>query len=333
MIKVKVTHPYDNWPLSRQTPKNSGIWGQCQFFINDDIKECDYWFVLDDVPNSESTICNPRNTIIITLEFPSIRPSINVRFLKQFNTIFTYSRKIKHPNVIDILSPFPWHIGVDNTNANTVDKNYKIYDSFKGQSILDKPKLISVISSNKAYTEGHKQRLKFVEALKSYFGETIDVYGRGINTFADKWEAIAPYKYHVAIENSTCKNGISEKLYDCFLGEAFPFYYGCPNANTYFSKQSFMPIDINDIEYSLKIIESSISNQDYDKSLQYIQESKTLVLDNYNIFNLMENYCSKNFSSKQSKSCVTLKPESFFIDSNDSGKKSIFDWLKLFKDW
>ena len=43
-----------------------------------------------------------------------------------------------------------------------------------------------MISSNKAFTDGHRQRLKFVEALKEHFGENIDVFGRGINSFADK---------------------------------------------------------------------------------------------------------------------------------------------------
>jgi len=330
MIKVKVTHPYGNWPLARQTPKNLGIWGECQFFINDNIEECDYWFVLDDVTNNESTICSFKNTIIITLEFPSIRPSINLRFLKQFNTVFTYSRKIDHPKVIDVLSPFPWHIGVDNTNSDTITKDYKIYDDFKSLEILDKSKLISVISSNKVYTEGHRQRLEFIEALKVYFGESIDIFGRGINSFADKWDTIAPYKYHISLENSACNNGISEKLYDCFLGESFPFYYGCPNVSTYFSNKSFISIDINDISHSLQLIESSISNQVYDKSTEYIQNSKHLVLDKYNIFSLMANYCSNNFSSRQAKSLITIRPESYFNDSSNSVNKRLFGWLKSF---
>ena len=133
MIKVKVTHPYGNWSLARQTPNNSGIWNNCQFFINDDTQECDYWFVLDDVENKESTTCNSKNIFIITLEFPSIRPNINSNFLRQFNTVFTYSRKINHPKVINVLSPFPWHVGVDNTNSDTTTtKSYKTYDDFKG---------------------------------------------------------------------------------------------------------------------------------------------------------------------------------------------------------
>ena len=212
MIKVKVTHPYRNWPLARQTPNNSGVWGDCQFFINDDIQECDYWFVFDNLFQEEKVICNPKNTIIITLEFPAIRPKINSKFLKQFDTIFSYSRQINHPRIKEILAPFPWHIGVNNTSNDTNSINYKIYDDFKARFVPEKPKLMSVISSNKAFTKGHRKRLNFVSALQEYFGKDIDVFGRGINDFSDKWDVISPYKYHISLENSSCKNGISEKL-------------------------------------------------------------------------------------------------------------------------
>lgn len=313
MIKVKITHPYGNWPLARQTPNNSGIWNNHQFFINDDIQECDYWFVFDDLLQEETALCYSENVIIITLEFPAIRPIINLNFLKQFNTVLKYSREINHPDAIDILSPFPWHIGVDNTNSETTTTNYRTYDDFKMQPVLSKSKLISVISSNKEYIEGHKKRLEFVKILKKHFGQRIDVFGRGINDFADKWDVISPYKYHISLENSSCENGISEKLYDSFLGQAFPFYYGCPNTDVYFPTKSFVQIDINNVNKTLDIIDSSISNQLYEKNIQYILEAKKLVLDKYNVFNLMTKYCI-NSSSKKSvqKNLITLKPESYF---------------------
>jgi Glycosyltransferase family 10 (fucosyltransferase) C-term len=322
MIKVKVTHPYGNWPLARQTPNNSGIWGECQFFINDDTKECDYWFVIDNLYKEESVISNPKNTIIITLEFPEIRPEINIKFLKQFDTVLTYSRQINHPKTVDIIAPFPWHIGINTTNIDTIANNYKNYDDFKMCSIADKPKLISVVSSNKKYIEGHRKRLIFVDALKDYFGERIDIFGRGINDFADKWDVIVPYKYHISIENSSCENGISEKLYDSFLGEAFPFYYGCSNTREYFPVESFVSIDINEIDKSIKIIESSISNQIYEKSVRHIRDAKCLILDKYNIFNLMNNYCINNPKKNNYKYTVRIKPESHFVETKlDTIKK------------
>ena len=36
-------------------------------------------------------------------------------------------------------------------------------------------------------------------------------------------------------------NLISEKLYDSYLGLAFPIYFGAPNSGEYFPKNSFPP--------------------------------------------------------------------------------------------
>ena len=43
-------------------------------------------------------------------------------------------------------------------------------------------------------------------------------------------------------------------LPDAFLGYTLPFYHGCPNANEYFPPESFIPIDINDLDRTADII-------------------------------------------------------------------------------
>ncbi len=258
---------------------------------------------------------------------------------KNFTSVFSSAKDkivlnlIMSPNASmdamcgDSIAPFPWHIGVNNTDSQTIISCYKVYDDFKMPSIPNKTKLISVISSDKSFTEGHRKRLKFVEGLQNHFGENIDVFGRGINDFADKWGVIAPYKYHVALENSSCDNGISEKIYDSFLGGAFPFYYGCKNISDYFSLKSFVSIDIDDIDKSIKIIESSISNQTYEISVKDIQRSKNLILDEYNIFNLMSSYCESDLTIQKNnnKNLVTkIKPESYFYNTKIQNIKKIF---------
>jgi len=200
MIKVLITHPYGNsHDQIRQTPQEKGIWGNCQFFINESIESCDFWFILDNLPNECSTFSN-NLPVFITIETPSIRPNINDRFLAQFEKVISYGRDLNHPCVIDTISPSTWLIG-------EYTKPHKIYDDFVSpipQS--NKNKLISVVSSNKSFTHGHRKRLKFVKILRNHFGENIDVYGRGINSFPDKWDVTVPYKYHVSLENSSCRN-------------------------------------------------------------------------------------------------------------------------------
>ena len=41
MLKIKLSTG-DNWPFLRQTTGSKGIWGNCQFFVNDERDESDY---------------------------------------------------------------------------------------------------------------------------------------------------------------------------------------------------------------------------------------------------------------------------------------------------
>ena len=79
-------------------------------------------------------------------------------------------------------------------------------------------------------------RLLFAEKIAEHFGSDIDWFGDGIKTIENKWEAVSNYKYHIVLENESRNFLISEKLYDSYLGLAFPFYYGGSNVNSFFSK-------------------------------------------------------------------------------------------------
>ena len=317
MIKIKITQPYGKSPMLRQTPQGKGIWGNCQFFINESIENYDFWFIIDDLPRIESK-SSKYAPIFIALEFPSIRPHINERFLSQFKEIISFGRDLRHPCLTETIALFSWHIGIKYITGGWED-DYKIYDDFTIPiSKKEKTKLISVISSNKLYTEGHRKRLEFVNILSNHFGEKLDVYGRGIRSFPDKWDVIVPYKYHIALENSSCNNGISEKLYDVFLGESFPIYYGCTNVLDYFDKQSLATIDIDKPHESILLIEKLINTNTYEKSLNNIRESKNLVLNKYNFFAILSNYCEQIHKETPIKSAqkFTLYPEHTFKAEN-----------------
>ena len=131
----------------------------------------------------------------------------------------------------------------------------------------EKKKLISVITSNKAFTQGHIDRIRFVSKLKEHFGDQIDVFGRGYNTFGDKWDVLADYKYHIVIENSSQTYYWTEKLSDCFLAETYPFYYGCTNIADYFPSDAYTPIDISNPDEAIKIIDKAIKADAYGKSM------------------------------------------------------------------
>lgn len=303
MLKVKLTTSFPENPIIRQTPNNDGIWGNCKFYINEDVDECDYWFVYEGLKKSETTICSPQNIFFITGEPPEVRDYSKL-FLNQFYGVIT-CHDISNKNLIKNQQALPWHVGLKN-NAKSMD-----YDYLANFNDFSKSHLISVITSNKMITEGHRKRIEFVEKLKTHFGDELHVYGKGFNPVEDKWDAINPYKYHIVIENSSNKDYWTEKLSDCFLANSFPIYYGCTNIEKYFNKKSLLEIDIYKPNESITQIAQLIRNDRFQDRVSYIQKSKEAVLNQYNLFAMIAEIVESEdlLKNKKSKRKVRIRQE------------------------
>ncbi len=59
--------------LIRQTPNESGVWGNCHFYIDEEIDDCDWWVVFEGTSKPEQTICPASHTILITGEPSGIK--------------------------------------------------------------------------------------------------------------------------------------------------------------------------------------------------------------------------------------------------------------------
>ncbi len=309
MIKIKLSTPSPELSVLRQTPSSKGVWGNCQFFLNTNIKECDFWVIYEGLSKMESVRCPQRNTVFITAEPPSIK-EYEQEFLEQFTTVITSHRKIRHRNIVYTQQGYPWHIGrrVSNDDGMQITKDY---DKLKAIKRFKKNRTLSVISSNKDFTEGHKKRLEFVMRLKEHFGSHIDVFGRGIREIGDKWGAIADYKYHVVLENSSYMDYWTEKLADAFLGGAYPFYFGCPNLADYFPRGSYTAINIDNFNDCSTTIENTIKNKQYERSIKERCEARKLILEKYNLFPMIAEFCNKS-RLVNNKAKVTIKPEDTF---------------------
>jgi len=331
MIKVKLINPYHEVSLEKQTPNSKGVWGNYQFFENSNIKKYDYCVICEKVNKNEKITCPKNNIIFITGEPSSIK-KYNHNFLKQFGVVVSPQKEIRHLNKI-YKQILPWSIGTRRKKGQAL-KVVMDYDKIKNTKIT-KQKLLSIIVSAKKMTVGHKKRLEFVNKLKRHFGEKIDIFGAKINFLPLKWDGISPYKYHIAIENSSHKDYWTEKLADAFLGEAYPIYYGCPNIYDYFSKNSLTTIDINKPEEAIKIIENTIDNNQYEKSKKYILESKNLILDKYNLFPMICHIIENNIKKQDlniREEIIEIKPESYY--KNKFHKKIIakfFSYIKIIK--
>jgi hypothetical protein len=277
MILVKLTFNYD-FPIFRQTENYSQIWGNYKFVIDDNLKECDYWIIYTDHNLKEETVkCNPKNVIFIPGECYNTSSKFTQKFLNQFGLVITVQRELKHKNILFSHNANPWFVG-------------KSYNELHSNSIPDKTKLISVVSSNKAFTEGHRKRLDFVQKLKNHFGDKLEVFGRGINDFDDKWDVLVDYKYTIAIENDFCDDWVTEKYFDCIYANTLPFYFGCPNLEKIVDKNSFIRIDIDNFENTVQIIENSIAKNEFENRLEIVQNQKIKSLNEDQFFPWIVNF-------------------------------------------
>jgi len=170
-----------------------------------------------------------------------------------------------------------------------------------------KTKILSVITSDKAFTRGHIERIRFVTLLKERFGDQVDVFGHGFRNFNDKWEVLAPYRYHVVIENSSEPDYWTEKVSDCYLAGTFPIYYGCTNLAKYFPSDSFTPIDIRRPEEAISRIALAMQTLPDNRATAALAEAKRKVLDEYNLFERIAKLCD-SLRPDAPKELVTLQP-------------------------
>lgn len=123
----------------------------------------------------------------------------------------------------------------------------------KEPKVYEKSKMISMISSNKDFTEGQKTRLKWVEMLK----DQIDVYGRGINPIENKEDGLCDYMFSVVIENGIYESYYTEKILDCFATGTIPVYMGSPDIGDYFNKDGIIELtdefDVSEEIYNSKM--------------------------------------------------------------------------------
>ncbi len=280
--------------MLRQLPNSSPVFKNYHFYINEEVEECDYWFVYNYLNNkSENVFCPEENLILIAPE-PEHVQKYHTSYLAQFNTVISNQKNINHNNNIIYQTGAPWFVK-------------KTYDELSTIESLPKDKAISIITSNKAFTKSHKLRLDFALKLKSHFKDKIDLYGRGINDFDDKWEVLKNYKYTIAIENGAYDDYFTEKITDSFLSFTFPLYYGCKNISQYFSEESFKYIDIENFEKSKSIIEEVLDSPfHYDDKIAIIKESRIKCLNEYNIFQLMINFIENRICTSETKKEIKI---------------------------
>lgn len=233
-------------------------------------------------------------------------------FLRQFDTLMSFRKDLNHPNAMKGLVPCltPWRVGLDETlEREGKPRHIRTINEMISRPIA-KSKFMSMVVSNKPGTPLQRARLKLAKVLSENYPGLVDIYGRGINEIKDKADALDPYLFSIAVENSYIPNYITEKLTDCFVCGTVPLYSGCPNVENYYPG-GFIQIDPWDIADTLKLIvelsKDPVGN--YNKYLTSLYGSRQSLIYKHNIIARIRDYCRREVYGDPSYKKVTLIPD------------------------
>ena len=201
-------------------------------------------------------------------------------------------------------------------------------DAAYGVVSKDKNKLFSGVISGHNALEGHYFRLKVLEEIKQKF--EMDLFGKRHNFIPDKWDALYPYQFSLAMENSSQPDYWTEKIMDCYLACTMPVYYGCSNIDKYFPKDSFIQLDVNNLTYSLDSVKEKLTTEFFQSNYDHILEARELCLYKYSTAAGLSNIIETHYNA-QPKQNVTIKPfkRTVFTDlKRKLTRNRIAHWIK-----
>lgn len=272
---VKLSHPpavygYEGMGARGQSPGNLGVWGDYRFDINNGVDECDYWVVFESTSGNESAAV-PAGRTILVLNEPEYVRSYSPEYLRQFDWIVSWRTDLPATNVIRSHCIDGWWLK-------------RTYDMLKNDRV-EKTGLMSVVASDKASIPEHRKRFAFINRMIGHFKDRLTVFGSiNGNYCSDKFAALAPFRYSIAIEAASFPDYWTEKIADCYLTETMPLYFGCPNIADYFDRDSFVAIDLDDYAGSIRAIEGAIESDAYERNRDKVVEAKHKILDEWQVF-------------------------------------------------
>jgi hypothetical protein len=241
---------------SKQTPNNSGIWVDLVGVKN--IDEADYFIVLEGYHKQlpqEKTIYIKREPDFISTKKQNYNNSIlwedtNCGVTWWLNKSYDELKNLDYPTKNNKISCVT---SAKHTHRNQMVKN-----------------LVKKIKEMHLYGKGHD---------KNYYGETY----KGVLNYDGncKFLGLIDYEYSIVLENSQQKNYWTEKLADAYLSWCVPIYFGCPNIKDFFPENSVYMINNNT---TIEDIDKILSN---DICLEDIKKSRDLILDEYNIWEVI----------------------------------------------
>ncbi|RBL89465.1 glycosyltransferase family 10 domain-containing protein [Chitinophaga flava] len=164
---------------------------------------------------------------------------------------------------------------------------------------VPKSELLSAVTSELGYMEGHQLRLQVIYHLSQKINEGFDLWGKKYTNhffekihayrgeLTNKYDGLWDYQYHFACENTFIDNYFTEKLTDPILAEALCFYDGCQNIEDFIDPRSFIRINVQDPVTATERIIQAINDEEWEQRIPYIREQKQRLLRDLNPLNII----------------------------------------------
>ena len=232
------------------------------------------WMIVCDSSHSCFWTDIPRERRILFFgEPPEIRDySQYTYYLEQFGTVVSMSEIPGYTGRVVVSNPkLGWTVGL----SGEMDS----FSKAMNYPLPEKTRLISSVTSLKHSTEYHRKRVAFIRAVQREFPGIFDCFGREYNPVNDKLDAVAPYKYHIAVENSMHKNYWTEKLTDAWAGWSLPLYFGDPSIlGQVPDKRGLEIIDVDDIAGAVRKIRGIIESDIYPSRIEAVRKCREWAL-------------------------------------------------------
>lgn len=284
-------------------------WGDCRFSFNPpDDTACDYWIVWAGLSGSHRMSVAPMNTLFLAGE-PPAKKVYPRGFYAQFHRLVCARADYPHPRVSFDALGLNWHVGYDRRTGSYAYG----YDHLASMPRPVQPhEQISVICSNLTTTQGQRDRLALLDALKNHFGDRIAHFGRGYQPIDDKLDAILGYRYHLVLENSISDDYWTEKLADAYLGWAYPLYVGCENLDRYFPKAGYLSLTGLPPSEMIQRLEMLLDQGLQAKQIDALAQSRDAILNRYNPFAWFAELAERFFESDRPKQRVVVRSHKAF---------------------
>lgn len=280
MIRVKVFSKGQAWvePGTAAEIERGG----CVFLNDPACRDYDWALVYDELPmgdvgsfrnGREELACPAERTILVTCEPPSIKIYPRV-YTEQFGFVISTQspRLLPHPHHVQSRGALQWMA------------DYPLQECF-AMPMYEKTRGLSTVCSSKQQKHTlHYARYRLTAELAKKMPE-MDWFGHGVKKLDFKYEALSPYRYHLAVENYIAPHHWTDKITDPLLGHCLTFYAGDPCLGEVLPPESFIPVPIDDPEATYDIIRSAMENGEYEKRLPAILEARRRIVEHYNFYN------------------------------------------------